>query len=75
MADDAVGVGQDGIMPRQGGEDVRFDLQPAAGFVEQDASQNPQNGDDQRPAESVAFKKLHRLHCLSASCSGHAAAE
>ena len=59
MADDAVGVGQDGVVAGQRGEDVRFDPDAADGFVEQDGPQDRRDGGDQGPAETVALEKHH----------------
>ncbi len=58
MADDAVGVGQDGVVAGQRGEDVRFDPD-AGGFVDEDGPQDRRDGGDQGPAETVALEKFH----------------
>ena len=59
MADDPVGVGQDGVVAGQRGQDVRFDPDAAEGFVEQDGPQDRRDGGDQGPAKTVALEKHH----------------
>ncbi len=45
MADDPVGVRQDGIVTGQRCQDVRFDPDTAEGFVQQDAPQDRRDGE------------------------------
>ncbi len=61
MADDPVGIRQDGIVPGQRCQDVRFDPHTAQGFVQQKAPQERRDGEHPGPAETVAFEKSHPI--------------
>ena len=47
MADDPVGVRQDGIVTGERCQDVRFDPHAALGFVQQEPPQDRYNGEHQ----------------------------
>jgi len=61
MANDTVGVRQDGIVTGKRCEDIRFDPDPVR-FVEQNGPQECRDGGDQKPVESVTLEK-HRTSC------------
>jgi hypothetical protein len=68
MANDPVGIRQNRIMTGQGGQNVRFDLDAAKGFIQEEASENQDDRNQPRPSEAVTTA-AHGHHRFPASPS------